>query len=100
MIGTIGGGTPEINGAIDRTEHLRRKTEIGPPSPFHKSSFIAPKAGQHSAQGDVYLDGRKVGKVLYPTMASLMGKDAGRNISASGFDGGMGLQNPAYAGIG
>ncbi|BBL73220.1 hypothetical protein [Methylomagnum ishizawai] len=64
------GGSPEVTGAISRQEHEeRRRLNTTPP----------PKGGTANPPGDVYLDGRKVGKVIAPHL----GKEAAKPQSAA-----------------
>lgn len=61
-------------------------------------NVIAPARSFHPGTGDIVMDGKKVGRVVWPHVASEMGRGASRpNTSTSGFNPGMGPLRPTTA---
>jgi hypothetical protein len=87
-----------INGLIDLANHIPfvHLNHIGGGAP--QSSYVPPAHKMEQRGGDVYLDGKKVGKALSPYLTGHFANDMSRpNRGTSVFDGTRGPLRPATA---
>lgn len=92
------GAVAFINGIIGLANRLPfvHINPIGTETP--RPNVIAPARPFHPGSGDILMDGKKVGRVIWPHVADNMGRAASRpNTSTSGFNPGMGPLRPTTA---